>query len=243
MQMETKKVRLVQCWDDGIVDDIRLTEILRKYDAKASFNLNFDLHRAQRYEGWKCKDHDVQRLALPELRDVYEGFIIANHSATHPHLADIPPAHAFRDILDGKNSLEQHFGCSVTGFAYPFGSQNDEVAEMLRETGHVYGRVVERTDRVFPVADPMVLRANCHFLDTDFWPKFESVASDETADVFYFWGHSYENVDEQAWEEFDKQIERLSEHPRTVWADLPSLFETTPPSRGLATSPQGEGKV
>ena len=32
-------IRVAQCWDDGVATDIRLTEILRKYNAKATFNL------------------------------------------------------------------------------------------------------------------------------------------------------------------------------------------------------------
>ena len=30
-------IRVAQCWDDGVATDIRLTEILRKYNAKATF--------------------------------------------------------------------------------------------------------------------------------------------------------------------------------------------------------------
>ena len=32
-------VKVAQCWDDGVATDIRLTEIFRKYNAKATFNL------------------------------------------------------------------------------------------------------------------------------------------------------------------------------------------------------------
>jgi peptidoglycan-N-acetylglucosamine deacetylase len=42
-------MKIVQCWDDGVVDDVRLIDILRKYGAKASFNLNFGTHQTTRY--------------------------------------------------------------------------------------------------------------------------------------------------------------------------------------------------
>ena len=32
-------MRIMQCWDDGDVDDIRLVEILKKHGAKATFNI------------------------------------------------------------------------------------------------------------------------------------------------------------------------------------------------------------
>jgi len=41
-------MKIVQCWDDGVLDDVRLIEILRRHGAKASFNLNLGTQPAQR---------------------------------------------------------------------------------------------------------------------------------------------------------------------------------------------------
>ena len=59
---------------------------------------------------------------MDEMREVYDGFSIANHSLTHPHLGAIPVDAARREIAAGRDCLEQFFGKSVTGFAYPFGT-------------------------------------------------------------------------------------------------------------------------
>ena len=32
-------IKVAQCWDNGVATDIRLIEILRKYNARATFNL------------------------------------------------------------------------------------------------------------------------------------------------------------------------------------------------------------
>jgi hypothetical protein len=48
-------MKLVQCWDDGVNDDIRLTQILRKHGAKATFNLNPTSHKAQRHGHFRDK--------------------------------------------------------------------------------------------------------------------------------------------------------------------------------------------
>jgi hypothetical protein len=73
-------MKIVQCWDDGVTTDIRLTELLRRYEARATFNLNPGLHGSKRTEPWIHKDTEVRRLALPELTSVFEGFVIANHT-------------------------------------------------------------------------------------------------------------------------------------------------------------------
>lgn len=72
-------LRVVTCWDDENLDDIRLCELFRKYAAKASFNLNPGQHRAERYQAWKSEDvYAVYRLSWSEMPAVYEGFTIAN---------------------------------------------------------------------------------------------------------------------------------------------------------------------
>ena len=50
---DTTPIRVAQCWDDGVTDDIRLIEILRKHGAKASFNLNPALHKDVAGSGWR----------------------------------------------------------------------------------------------------------------------------------------------------------------------------------------------
>ena len=218
------KVKLVQCWDDGVLDDIRLIEILRKHGAAASFNLNLGLHREERYCGGKFKGtKEVFKLALPELKEVYEGFTAANHTLRHPHLTKIPIEEAQREILDGRDALEQLFGYPIDGFAYPYGDQNTEIRELVRSAGHLYARSVSGTQTVFPPEEPMDFKPSCHFLTENFWQEFESVR--DGRGVFYFWGHSYEIVTEEDWRAFDEKIARLSEAGE--WVSLPSLFRET----------------
>ena len=56
-------MKVIQCWDDGIVDDVRLTDILRRYNAKATFSLNPGLNLEERSFGWIHESREVWRLA------------------------------------------------------------------------------------------------------------------------------------------------------------------------------------
>ena len=72
---------VVQCWDDGVAEDIKVADICRKYNAKATFNLCSGLFKKERGEPWKRPSgQEVFRLALGELHSVYDGFDIANHA-------------------------------------------------------------------------------------------------------------------------------------------------------------------
>ena len=83
----------------------------------------------------------------------------------------------------------------------------------------------KNADHIFPVADPMSMPSNCHFMANDFWARFEKVKAADG--VFYFWGHSYEIMDEAGWEDFDRKIERISSEAK--WQDLPELFKNGGP--------------
>lgn len=221
--MPTKKMAVVQCWDDGVTGDIRVAEILRRHGAKATFNLNAGLHKAQRSSSWKYKGTDVARLGWDEMLDVYDGFLIANHSLTHPQLEQVAIKDARQDIAEGRDRLQQFFQQPVKGFAYPYGTYNDEVMAAVLETGHIYARTVQNVERPFPPEDPMAFHPCCHFLAEDLWERYEQA---RPGGVFYFWGHSYEITDEDMWAEFDRTIERMSADADAQWANVVDLFET-----------------
>ncbi len=220
--MNTKIMTVVQCWDDGVTTDIRLTEVLRRYGAKASFNLCFGLHEKHRAFRWRHRDSDVFRLGRDELRGVYDGFTVANHSMTHPRLDLLPEDEARREIVEGREALQQHFGQRVAGFAYPFGAHSDTLMRLVREAGHTYARTIESDDYRFPPDDAMLFHPCCHFLAPDLLQRYESARE---WGVFYFWGHSYEMVADSMWDEFERVIETISADQGSRWGDLEALFD------------------
>ena len=221
----TKSVRVVQCWDDGVEDDIRLAEILRRHGARASFNLNPGLHGVARGQAWSYRNglKQVRKLAQAELVEVYAGFTIANHSLTHPHATRIPLERWRSEVIDARARLQDWFGQPVDGFVYPYGDFDAATAEVVREAGHLYARATGSATPCLPVADKMVLRPDCHAMAEDFWTRYEQ-AKASPAGVFYFWGHSYELVTGEQWAEFEAKIARIAADPAADWAELPDVM-------------------
>ena len=219
--MSKPKMKVVQCWDDGVTADRALVDILRKYHAKATFNLNAGLHEAKSKFSWVFKETEVHKLGWDEMKDLFDGFVIANHSLTHPFLEKISIEDARRNVVEGRDKLQQFFGQEVSGFAYPFGTYNEAVMDVIREAGHIYARTTKRNEYQFPPVEPMAFHPSCHFLAEDFWEKYEAAKS---IGVFYFWGHSYEMITPAMWNDFDEQIKRITNDPDSVWVDLPDLF-------------------
>ena len=216
------KMRVVQCWDDGVTADVRLVEILRKYNAKATFNLNAALHETNRKPGWIHQGTEVGRLGWNEMKELYQGFQIANHSLTHPRLEQIPVEAARQDIAEGRARLQQFFGQPVLGFAYPFGSYNEAVMEAIRAAGHVYARTTRNVEQPFPPENAMAFHPCCHFCAPDFWARYQKARS---GGVFYFWGHSYEMITEAMWDDFEDKIRRISADTQSCWSNVVDLFE------------------
>jgi len=209
-------VKVIQTWDDGIVSDIRLIEILRRYQAKATFCLNPGLYQENRSFGWIHENREVWRLSINELADVYNGFEICSHSMTHPYLTDLSRDQLIWEVQASKHVLENIFQKPVLGFCYPFNAYNDFVKEAVRSVGYKWARGNRNQEYVYPPADPFEFQSCCRFLDPDFRGKYDRQR--KSGSVFFFWGHSYEIIDEAMWENFERMIERIALDPETEWA-------------------------
>ena len=219
------KIKVAQCWDDGVLNDIRLTELLRKYNAKATFNLNPARHKAKSRitDQWNFNGYITGRLAWNEIKDVYDGFEVASHTMYHCNAGEVDDKVFLTQAVGAKVILEDMFQKPCKGFAWPCGYYTPETMKLLREAGFLYGRTCVNVDNVLLCEDTMALHSNCHALNKNFWDIFEKA---KESGVFYFWGHSYELMDNaQLWSEFEEKIKRLSEDPNVEWINVVDIVD------------------
>ncbi|WP_299691162.1 polysaccharide deacetylase family protein, partial [uncultured Vibrio sp.] len=115
-------MKVLQCWDDGVVSDIRLIEILKKYNATATFNLCIGKNGEDREVVGQFEEVDIVSLKRSELYDLYKDFDVANHSLTHPFLSSLSYEEVHHEVAQNKAQLETVFHREIKGFCYPFGS-------------------------------------------------------------------------------------------------------------------------
>jgi peptidoglycan/xylan/chitin deacetylase (PgdA/CDA1 family) len=63
------------------------------------------------------------------------------HTATHPVLSRVNPAHAWAEIMQPKVVLEKHLGAPVGGFAYPSGRRQDYTSatkRLVQDAGYIH---------------------------------------------------------------------------------------------------------
>lgn len=85
-----------------------------------------------------------------------DGLCVGGHTATHPHLNQLPPARRDAEIRDAKKRLEDTLGREVRHFAYPFGAYDEDARDRVAEAGYVSAvRVVnkraERAPNLFEI--------------------------------------------------------------------------------------------
>ena len=183
---------LTLSYDDGIEQDIRLINILNNYGLKATFNLNSGIQSSNSF--WNDNGVIIRRMELEGLKDVYVGHEVAAHGYTHPFLDRIPREIVVTEVYEDRKLLEKLFGYPVRGMAYPFGTYNKSVMEILKTCGIEYSRTVNSHGGFSLPENFLEWHPTCHHSE----PRLMELAKQFLdakfgfMPLFYLWGHSYE---------------------------------------------------
>ena len=196
---ESGKMKAVTfSYDDGITQDIRLIELLNKYNLKSTFNINSGklgtrgiLHQ----EGMRISHYRIQSA---DVKYVYDGHEVAVHTLTHPLLPKLDDEEIIRQVEQDRLNLSDLVEYDVVGMAYPGGGVNNDerTAEIIREnTGVKYCRTIARNNCFAPQNNLYRFHPSAYHLVFDelinLGQQFIELDATEPA-IFYIWGHSYE---------------------------------------------------
>lgn len=205
-----KSRALTLSYDDGVKQDLRMVEILKKHGIKCTFNINSGLFTPEEVAGRQRMKRSEVLTAYPE--DVCE---VACHGYTHPWLEKLSPAGATAEIWEDRKTLEDIFGRRIQGMAYPYGTFSDQVVDILKNCGICYCRTVISTEKFDMPTDWLRLPATCHHNN----PRLMDLADLFLADtyspaprLFYLWGHAYEFDEDNNWDVIEAFAEKVSGH-------------------------------
>lgn len=203
-------------YDDGVTQDIRLIELLNKYNLKCTFNINSEklgqkgmlIRENNRISHYKIHPSDVKA--------IYEGHEVAVHTLTHPKLPELSDNEVIRQVEQDRINLSELVDYEVVGMAYPGGgiNNNNRVARIIKEnTGVKYARTTTTTNSFEPQQNLYRFNPTLYHRHFDklmeLGRKIIELKAD-TPQIFYIWGHSYEmDFEPDYWiklEEFFKLI-------------------------------------
>ena len=203
-----RRKALTLSYDDGVAQDIRLAEIMGRTGLKGTFNLNSGLGSDH---AWEYKGAEVRRLAPEEMPAAYRGQEVAVHSRTHPRLETLQERELYAQLHEDRKTLEERFGCRVTGMALPYGSWNDAVYQAIRKMGFAYNRTTVSTHGFQVPEDFLLWPATCHHRDPELFCLADAfLDTTEELALFYLWGHSYEFDGDQSWDVIEAFAKRVS---------------------------------
>src|SRR5579864_7309794 len=125
---------VVLTFDDGFRDFLdAASPVLERFQFAATIFLPTGY--CGRSNSWPGQPDGMQPEALLNWKQVADlanrGFIFGAHSMSHPRLPNLPLAEAEREIQGSKTEIEHHINRSVEFFAYPFGSWNSAVRDLV----------------------------------------------------------------------------------------------------------------
>lgn len=220
-------------WDDGAVHDLRLAELLLKYNRKATFFI--PLHNIEKRE--VISTQQIAMLAMD--------FEIGAHTMNHKYLTAISDKEAEYEIKESKKVLESIINKPVPGFCFPGGKYKPVHLQFIREAGFLYARTVNMFDhnndtnmmnttlqaynhskytyykhllkRGYVVE---ILRHSVAILTSNRWEELlikiiNGYYTNDTAEkitVIHLWGHSWEIAENSAWKQLECFLKRLTEY-------------------------------
>lgn len=205
-------------YDDGVEQDCKLIELMDQNGLKGTFNLNSGLFAP---EGTVYEEGRIhRRMTAKQAIKLYANTVheVAVHGLTHPHLNLLPKAQMLYEIMEDRRRLEEMYGYTIRGMAYPFGSVDQSCSDVLKTAGIVYARTVQETEGFDLPKEWLYLNPTCHHTN----PKLMELGDrficqeEKEAQMFYLWGHSYEFEADHNWETITAFLKKIG-NQSSIW--------------------------
>ena len=223
-------------YDDGCRADIKLSEILSKYNMKCTFNINSE-YIAETDTGWYLTSKEIKEHIIDK------GHEIAVHGARHRANGNIKPIEGIQDVLNCRLTLEKEFGVIVRGMAYPDSGIRhfhnnvtySDITSYLKSLDIAYARTISKAnDSFYYPEDWYRWIPTAHHYDAEVFDLIEKFTSFKLEDtylacklpkVFYLWGHSYEFDKRDDWGRMEEICQKLGNKDDTWYATNMEIYE------------------
>lgn len=214
--------------DDGHPLDLRMADLLQSHNIQATFYLPV------------TNQEGAPVLSSASMRELAQAFEVGSHTRSHRFLNTLKGAEAWREIVDGKQKLQDQLGLEVEGFCYPGGRYHYLHKLQVRSAGFRYARTTQnlRIDLEFPIFEmPTTAQFYPHtrsvfvrnFISQRHWANRStalrvSLANEdwlmrlhalldlaiERRGVFHLWCHSIDIETLALWDQLDGFLARVS---------------------------------
>lgn len=214
---EGKRKAVTFSYDDGVMQDIRLIELLERYNLKATFNLNSNLFGVAGSAIRKGKYVRVDRVKKEDIKAIYKNHEVAVHTLSHPDLTKITDSEVIYQVKKDQDQLEKVMQHEIVGMAYPGGgiNFNNHISQLIqKKTNLKYARTTLNTDSFSKQKNLFQYKPNVYHIMNiqrlfELGEQFIQSTS-EKEQIFYVWGHSFEFDINDTWAVFEEFLKMIS---------------------------------
>jgi peptidoglycan/xylan/chitin deacetylase (PgdA/CDA1 family) len=198
--MAKRPTQLDTSWDDGRIQDIRLCELLVKYEMPATFYIpgNTDLTPEQ-------------------IKDLSKKFIIGSHTMNHPNdLKLLSNTEQWQEINQGINFIKDIVGYRPERFCYPRGRYNLQTLEIVKKLDIKMARTT-LVGNLDPIENHLRTPTTVHAFNRKEYGKLDWLSYgrkmlkkwQKQGGIFHFWGHSWEIDKNNDWIRLEKFLKEM----------------------------------
>ncbi|TDH57423.1 hypothetical protein E2C06_35935 [Dankookia rubra] len=225
---------LTTSWDDGHPLDLRVAEMLAKYNLQGTF--------------YVPKHAKTRTMNSGQLRALASGFEIGAHTLNHVKLTSLANPHARDEIISSKNWIEYETGTPCRMFCPPSGRFSAVHVKMARDAGFSGLRTVEMASLSYPhplsgiSIMPTSVQAHPHGIAgyfrnavrraafRNFWSYISHGRSGDWTSMacslldsairnggtFHLWGHSWELEEQEQWQRLELVLKEMGNYTSRV---------------------------
>lgn len=203
---------LLASWDDGARTDLRMAELMQKYNIPTIFYWPSMLGKHK--NPGKAKSF----LSIDECKELAKTFEIGSHSMTHQFMNKLDIARVTNEIHESRRVWQDHTGQPIDSFAYPKDSYGNLTRVLVKGAGYKSARtnnVASLTPGDDPFATKCTLQIAINRLEYDYksWVLFadEMIEKITEDSIFHIFGCSWEVEEYGEWERLEDLLKRLVE--------------------------------
>lgn len=233
---------VILSFDDGLVQDRRLVELLDRHELKGTFHLVSGFLGT--HDDWLIEftGEPAEYLPADEIRTLFTRHEVSSHSVSHPALTTIDDAEVLRQVNEDRRTLSRLSGRPVDSHAYPFGAHDERIVSLLAGTSLLAARTVDDSGSFALPEDLLQWAPTTHHLGA--LPHIDRFLALEDAApaVLFIWGHSWEfdiGEDGNDWALIEAIVERLGARDDLWSAGLGEAARYLLTVRALEQGPSG----
>ncbi len=200
-----KKIELISSWDDGGVDDLKLADLLRRYNIPAIFYIPTNTCQLSR--------EDIVYLS--------KSFDIGSHTINHRILKNLSSDEIYCELKDSKTELENLIGKEVFSLCYPRGRYNQKVIKIAKDIGYKEARTTKVLN-LFKSENSFEIETSVHVYNRKeyngtYWLDMAMNLFNKVIEpynrynYFHLWGHSFELNRFNYWKDLEIFLSYINE--------------------------------